>query len=303
MIETLILIDIEKLQSELGFGLKEQEDFYKDILEEYDEDPFFMEQSPTDNFVFMEETIFCQNWVRVLKDLNDHQIKSYKSIKSQVQLFETSEEIAKFAADKMNEIQLQLQNNQWSHLLNIKNFRIVLDKEFVGEVFQETFSLLDGKLYKWQTEINPHQRWSEDSIVRKYQDIVKEDFFTEFAALLLILSEAKFLQIFKRSLPEKQKVPLASNYYPLVFKNREYHQFFIYCMEVYPKPDVTKTLLSKYFEFFKLDDFILDNVKHKNFFDFVQKDLEINMSRIESYSSSDKAEKENYESLKISFFS
>ncbi len=303
MIETQIPMDIKTVQSELGFSLKEQENFYKDILEHYEEDPYSIDQSDSEEFVVMEETLFSQNWVRVLEELNEYQKKSYKSFISQVQLFETSEEIAEFAAEKMNEIQLQLQNNKWSHLLNLKDFHRVLNKIFIEEVFQETFPLLDGKLYKWQTEINPHQRWSEDSIIKKYQEIINEDFFTEFAALLLILSEAKLLQIFKRSLQKKQKVHSASNYYPLVFKKREHHQFFLYCMEVYHQSDVTKTLLSKYFEFFKLDNLILDNVKPKNFFHFVQKDLEINMSRIESYSSSDKSEKENYESLKISFFS
>ena len=303
MIETQIPMDIKTLQSELGFSLKEQENFYKDILDHYEEDPYFMDQSNNEEFVSMEETLFSQNWVRVLKELNEYQKRSYKSFISQVQLFETSEEIAEFAAEKMNEIQLQLQNNKWSHLLSLKDFHRVLNIIFIGEIFQETFPLLDGKLYKWQTEINPHQRWSEDTIVRKYQEIIQEDFFTDFADLLLILSEAKLLQIFKRKLQEKIIVPSASNFYPLVFKNKEGHQFFIYCMEAYQQSDVTKTLLSKYFEFFKLDNFFLENIKPKNFFHFIQKEFEINISRLEPYTSSDKTAKDEYESLRTNFFS
>lgn len=293
---------IALLQNELSFSPKNQEEFYNDILEDFGEDPFFMSQSPTEDFVFMEKTLFSQNWVRVLRELNNHQSKSYKSIKSQIQLFETSEEIAKFAADCINVIQLQLQNNKWNHILNIKTFHLVLNKNFVEEIFQETFSLLDGKLYQWQTEINPNQRRSENSIVRKYQEIVQEDFFAEFADLLRILSEVKLLQILRRSLPDRQKISSTTSYYPLVFKNNKCGQFFRHAIDTYPKTDVTKTLLSKYFEFFKNDDLIFKEVKPKNFFHFVQTELKVNMSRLEPYTSSDKSEKQEYESMKRNFF-
>ena len=293
---------LDLLRKELRFNLKEQEEFYNDLLEDYKNNPLLMSQSTTDDFVHMEETVFFQNWMLVLKELNDHQIKSYKSIKSQAQLCETSEEKAKFATDRINQIQQELQKNKWTYLLSIDTFNLVLNPDFIYDIFLQTFPELDGKLYKWQKEINPYQRRSEASIVRKYQEIVQEDFFAEFSKLLKILSEAKLLQILKRELQDKQQAPSVPNYYPLVFKNKACHDLFLHCMEAYPKSDITKTLLSKYFEFFKNDEFILDKVKRKNFFKFVKNELEINMTRIESYASSDESEKQEYESTKNSFF-
>lgn len=302
MKETQINNTLDLLRNELGFSFKAQEDFHNEFLEEYPDDPFSISQSTNQTFVFMEKTVFLQNWVRLVRELNDCHSQSYRTIKSQVQLFETNDETAKFTVDRIKVIQIQLQNNKWNHLLDIESFHLVLHHFGILSIFLETFSLLDGKLHQWQTDALP-QRRTEDSIVRKYQDIVQEDFFPEFADLLRILSEAKLLQILRRELPEKQKAPSVPNYSPLVFKNKVCYQLFLHCMEGYQKSDLTKTLFSKYFEFFKNDDYILENVKKKNFFHFVNKRFEIKMSRLEPYTSSDKTEKGDYESMKTTFFS
>ncbi|WZL88274.1 hypothetical protein VS868_11775 [Salinimicrobium sp. 3283s] len=112
--------------------------------------------------------------------------------------------------------------------------------------------------------------------------------------------DIKFL---KNHVVEGSENSPVKKFYLLVFSNPEAQEFFIFCIKNYEERDITKTLLSKYFEFFKNDDFILEAVKLKNYLEFVREEINIPMTRIEPYSSKDISERQEYESMKKSFFS
>ncbi len=112
--------------------------------------------------------------------------------------------------------------------------------------------------------------------------------------------DIKFL---KNHIVEGSENSPVKKFYMLVFSNPKSQEFFVFCIKNYEEKDVTKTLLSKYFEFFKNDDFILEAVKHKNYLEFVREELQIPMTRVEPYSSKDISERQEYESMKTSFFS
>ena len=118
------------------------------------------------------------------------------------------------------------------------------------------------------------------------------------------LGEYSILKIEKSKFdkkPEQSDTVCVGKFNPLVFTNHEAEKLFLFCISHYEKEDISKVLLSKYFQIFQLEGYILEKVKYKYFFSFIQNEFKINMKRIEPYTSDDSVEKKEFESLKNQF--
>src|SRR5690606_7123234 len=108
------------------------------------------------------------------------------------------------------------------------------------------------------------------------------DFFTEFAALLLILSEAKLLQIFKRKLQDRQKATSNSlkdttpnfdiNIYPKVFKSAYGCELFKYLVKVEDE-NIGPAWAGKYFELFQDEKLIKKTAMRASFIRFLKSEF------------------------------
>lgn len=291
---------IELAKKELKFTIDDLKDLY-DLDKNMAINPLNIYPCSEKGYGTIMTIIFYQRWIEEIKIIDQYFNQAYNNIKNQSDLFLTQEEIQQFALEKTKILQHQIQDNKWAHLLSLNNYHLITNMFFILKIHKPMFEVFDKKFNAFQKEYYPQQR-SHKSLVEKYNEIVQEDFFAEFTKLLRNLTEVKLLQILRKKLQVKQKAYSTPNYYPLVFKNKTGYQLFHYCMEGYSKTDITKTILSKYFEFFKNDDLILENVRPKNFFNFIKKDFDIDISRLEPYTSSDKTAKEEYESMKNTFF-
>lgn len=95
------------------------------------------------------------------------------------------------------------------------------------------------------------------------------------------------------------------NEYPLVFEDVKAYLLFLYCMKSYKK--ITKVLVSKYFEIFEKKNYIIDNCCMESFYACIHKEINPDFSspmiRIESFTSSDSPERNQFENLESNFFS
>ena len=113
-------------------------------------------------------------------------------------------------------------------------------------------------------------------------------------------SSEKNTGLIKNNLPQIPKI----NEYPLVFKDLKSYQFFLYCIR--SNVTITKVLVSKYFEIFKEEDYIIECYSLESFFKFINETFNPNfstpMTRIEAFTSSITREKKRFKNLKSNFF-
>jgi hypothetical protein len=89
--------------------------------------------------------------------------------------------------------------------------------------------------------------------------------------------------------------------YYLVFKDKYSKDLFIFCLNQYEKEDITKTLISKYFNLFMGKGYIIESHFLKVFYQFIKNYFSIRMTRLESYTSSISAEKARFKSLEANY--
>jgi hypothetical protein len=89
----------------------------------------------------------------------------------------------------------------------------------------------------------------------------------------------------------------------LVFKDLKSYALFLYCIRSYGT--ITKVLVSKYFELFEAEEYIIKFCSLESFFEFVKEKLNPNfstpMTRIESYTSSITTKKNQFKNLESNF--
>lgn len=283
--------------------LQNQNDELNHRLYNYDCNFTPVEEIP--EYVGFSETIrtICYDYYL---DINtDRSAVEYRhDVCQKLKFYPSNESKKDFFISEFKELEKEYLENPYHYLLTPDNY--------YNEISTKNFFEGYWQIFKWNYS-SSILKWKKSfpNFPNKYtamNDVLYEDDQSgfSFVSLITILQKFTVLKIeyseFCRNFNEK-KIPRPHKFYPLVFSNPKAQEFFTFCIKNYEKKDVTKTLLSKYFEFFDGDGFILDEVKQKNFFYFVQKELEVDMKRMEPYTSSEDSEKNEYKSMKNTFFS
>jgi len=263
---------------------------------------------------------------------------------NQVSFYTNSKRLENFFFEEMMNLKAEYDKNPFAHVFTVDNFLHELYTKTVFEKLFSLFLNNNGKeILNWYEKHNKTLKKTyqtpdaaklseRENIIPRglvfspgFQDSENvfhleafDDFFEpkidQLYSLLESLVKIKIIQIAQKaaSISSDQNTELLKNRsprtpkineYPLVFKDVRSYKLFLYCIKSYDT--ITKVLVSKYFEMFEDEEYIIKFCSLESFFKFINEKFNPNfstpMTRIESYTSSITTKKNQFKNLESNF--
>ncbi len=331
---------MESLQDLIAYfdiSNKKQYFQHKSYIEDDDLDMFICQNLFLDffHYKYFVETLDILEWSTF------HYITTHQN---QVSFYTNPKRLENFYFEEMMNLKEEYDKNPFAHVFTADNFLHELYTKTVFEKLFSLFLNNNGKeILSWYEKHNKTfkkkyqnpeaAKFSErENIIHRglrfspgfegsenvFHLETFDDFFEpkiyQLYSLLESLVKIKIIQIAQReaSISSDQNTGLIKNNspripkineYPLVFKDVTSYELFLYCIKSYDT--ITKVLVSKYFEMFIEEEYIIKVCSLESFFKFINEKLKPNfakpMSRIESYTSSNSTEKKQFKNLESNF--
>lgn len=261
---------------------------------------------------------------------------------NQVSFYTNSKRLENFFFEEMMNLKTEYDKNPFAHVFTVDDF---LNELYSKSIFEMLFSLflnnngieIDNWYKKYIIPIkNKSYQERHESIemigkasefdfspgFHNSENVFHFEAFEEFFepkihqlySLLESLVKIKIIQIAQKaaSISSERNTELIKNNsprtpkineYPLVFKDVQSYKLFLYCINSYDT--ITKVLVSKYFEMFEDEEYIIKFCSLESFFKFINEKFNPNfstpMTRIESYTSSITTKKNQFKNLESNF--
>lgn len=284
---------IDLVKKELGFYIENLDSIYE--MEEFlKQNPLDIYPSPTKGYSEMMEVIFYQTWTQEIKELDNYISDSYNKIKNQIGLFLSKEEINQFAMEKNDFLLKQLEENKWTHIINIEKFHLCTNLFFISKIYGQNLRSYDEKLKAYISKYYPPLN-SRPMLAEKFRQIIFEDFFYEFKKLLKTLIDVKLVHILRRKLQatsdkknsystQKIEPNFEENKYPKVFKSAYGYELFRYLVQV-DDEKIAPAWGRKYFDLFKEEKLIKLTSKPINFIRFLKSEYGLELPGLDGRAS------------------
>lgn len=331
---------MESLQDLIDYFEKSNKKQYfqhKNYIEDDDLDMFICQNVFLDFFHY-------QYYVETL-DMLEWSIFHYITIhQNQVAFYTNSKRLENFYFEEMMKLKEEYDKNPFAHVFTVENFLHELYSKTVFEKLFSLFLNNNGKeilnwyekhnktlknkdedpevatFSEWENLIHKRAKFSpgfEDSENVFHLEAFEEFFepkIHQLYSLLESLVKIKIIQIAQKaaSISSERNTELIKNNsprtpkineYPLVFKDVQSYKLFLYCIKSYDT--ITKVLVSKYFEMFEDEEYIIKFCSLESFFKFINEKFNPNfstpMTRIESYTSSITTKKNQFKNLESNF--
>ncbi|SHI77515.1 hypothetical protein SAMN04488096_104204 [Mesonia phycicola] len=242
------------------------------------------------------EILFHEILFMLFNGINVNLMNEYNSIKNELYFYGSKDEKENFIAKQKLLYRDTLINTAFAYFDFKKLPHLFDDEIFIRTISSAFHSFNFHKIEEFEV-----MRVSNVGDINMMYDKIGKEIIEEYInEPVKSLNKFKILQIIEYELKQsdfKEKNRVASDiYYPLVFKNNEFYQLFLCCIEAHGK---AKTTLSKFLEIFQDEGYIRNDPNtNKFFYQFVKKEFNITMSRIEYFTSYNDGEKNTFKIFK-----
>ncbi|HET8885454.1 MAG TPA: hypothetical protein VFM70_03785 [Salinimicrobium sp.] len=200
----------------------------------------------------------------------------------------------KYLVKQLKNIRNHYLKNWFSHCFSVENFHNeMFDIKTTDRIFESLFS---------RNKKNFESNFRREKL-KKFSDIATGEYIPLADCLNILMQnkfyKAKLRELEEFSVSEKSSTAIPSNEYPFLFKTKWTYLLFTETIKEYQKTNylITKTLLSKYYELFCDEEYFLKKTIPQDYFRFLKSKYNMDMLRIESFTSSNRGENEKLNNL------